>query len=49
MEHHGFCPSTFICANIIPFFTDFSIKSFYQKKGLEANLSDSDKYRGIYT
>ena len=36
MVHHGFCPSTFICANIIPI-----------PKGSKANLSDSDKYRSI--
>ena len=36
MVHHGFCPPTFICANIIPI-----------PKGSKANLSDSDKYRSI--
>ena len=36
MVHHGFCPPTFICANIIPIL-----------KGSQANLSDSDKYRSI--
>ena len=36
MVHNGFCPPTFICANIIPI-----------PKGSKANLSDSDKYRSI--
>ena len=36
MVHHGFCPPTFICANIIPI-----------PKGSKANLSDSDKYKSI--
>ena len=36
MVHHGFCPPTFILANIIPI-----------PKGSKANLSDSDKYRSI--
>ena len=36
MIHHGFCPPTFICANIIPI-----------PKSSKANLSDSDKYRSI--
>ena len=34
MVHHGFCPPTFICANIIPI-----------PKCSKVNLSDSDKYR----
>ena len=36
MVHHGFCPPTFICVNIIPI-----------SKGAKANLSDSDKYRSL--
>ena len=36
MVHHGFCPPTFICANIMSI-----------PKGSNANLSDSDKYRSI--
>ena len=36
MVHHGFCPSIFICANIISI-----------PKGSNANLSDSDKCRSI--
>ena len=34
MVHHGFCPPSFICANIIPI-----------PKGSKVNLSNSDKYR----
>ena len=37
MIYHGFCPVSFICANIIPI----------QKKGSKVNLSDPDKYRCI--
>ena len=33
MVYHGYCPPSFICANIIPI-----------PKGSKANLSDSDKY-----
>ena len=36
MVYHGYCPPSFICANIIPI-----------PKGSKANLSDSDKYRSI--
>ena len=36
MVYHGYCPQSFICANIIPI-----------PKGSKANLSDSDKYRSI--
>ena len=36
MIYHGFCPTSFICANIIPI-----------PKGSKVNLSDSDKYRSI--
>ena len=36
MVFHGFCPPSFICANIIPI-----------PKGSKVNLSDSDKYRSI--
>ena len=36
MIYHGFCPASFICANIIPI-----------PKGSKVNLSDSDKYRSI--
>ena len=36
MIFHGFCPPSFICANIIPI-----------PKGSKVNLSDSDKYRSI--
>ena len=36
MVYHGYCPLSFICANIIP-----------KPKILKANLSDSDKYRSI--
>ena len=33
MIYHGFCPASFICANINPI-----------PNGLKVNLSDSDKY-----
>ena len=36
MVFHGFCPPSFICANIIPI-----------PKGSKVNLSNSDKYRSI--
>ena len=36
MIYHGFCPASFICANIIPI-----------TKGSIVKLSDSDKYRSI--
>ena len=36
MHVHGFCPQSFICANIIPI-----------PKGSKVNLSNSDKYRSI--
>ena len=36
MIYHGFCPASYICANIIPII-----------KGSKVNLSDSDKYRSI--
>ena len=36
MIYHGFCPASFICANIIPI-----------QKGSKVHLSDSDKYRSI--
>ena len=36
MVYHGFCPLSFICANIILIHT-----------GSKANLSDSDKYKSI--
>ena len=36
MVYHGYCPPSFICANIISI-----------PKGSKANLSDSDKYRSI--
>ena len=36
MVYHGYCPPSFICANIIPI-----------PKGSKANLSDSDKYWSI--
>ena len=36
MVYHGYCPQSFICANIIPI-----------PKGSKANLSHSDKYRSI--
>ena len=34
MVYHGFCPASFICANIIPI-----------PKGSKVNSSASDKYR----
>ena len=36
MVYHGYCPSLFICANIIPI-----------SKGSKVYLSDSDKYKSI--
>ena len=36
MIYHGFCPASFICANIIPI-----------PKGSKVILSDSEKYRSI--
>ena len=36
MVYHGYCLPSFICVNIIPV-----------PKGSKANLSDSDKYKGI--
>ena len=36
MVFHGFCPPSFICANIIPI-----------PKGSKVNLTDSDKYRSM--
>ena len=36
MVYRGYCPPSFICANITPI-----------PKGSKANLSDSDKYRRI--
>ena len=36
MVYHGFCPASFICANVLPI-----------PKSSKVNLSDSDKYRSI--
>ena len=36
MVYHGYCPQSFVCANIIPI-----------PKKSKANLSDSEKYSSI--